>query len=100
MAKKKVFQISNALTEGLEETITAAHNYSGELRVDIIPIRKIDLDPDNPRELLITFEDLYQGINQSDPDLTRKTKEKEGLESMAASIREQGIINPITVYKQ
>lgn len=99
MAKKKVFNIGNALSSGLEETITAAHNYSGELRVDIIPIKKIEVDPDNPRDFLISFDDLYNGIFQSDPHFTRKTQEKESLETLAISIKEQGIINPIIVYK-
>ncbi len=92
MAKKKTFQISDALTEGLEETITAAHNYSGELRIDVIPIRRIEVDPENPRDLLLSFEDLYQGINESDPDYVRKSEELLSLQTMANSIRDQGII--------
>ena len=45
MAKKKVFSIGSALSQGLEETIESAQNYSSELRVDVIPIKKIELDP-------------------------------------------------------
>ena len=60
MAKKKVFQISNALTEGLEETVSAAHNYSGELRVEAISLKKIEMDPENPRDLILTFDDLIE----------------------------------------
>jgi len=99
MAKKKVFQISNALTEGLEETISAGQNYSGELRVDVIPIRKIDLDPDNPRELTLSMDDLRHGIIESDSQFLQKTKELDNLQSLAHSIREHGLINPIVVYK-
>jgi ParB family chromosome partitioning protein len=99
MAKKKVFNIGNALSSGLEETITAARNYSGDLRVDVIPIHKVEVDPENPRMLLISFEDCYQGIAVTDPNRLKKIEEKEHLESMAASIKEQGIINPILVYK-
>lgn len=99
MAKKKVFQISDALTEGLEETITAAHNYSGELRIDVIPIRKIEVDPENPRDLALTFDDLQNGISESDTQYTRKSEEMIGLQTIANSIRDQGIINPIVVYK-
>ncbi len=99
MAKKKVFQISNALTEGLEETVSAAHNYTGELRVEAISLKRIELDPENPRDLILTFDDLYHGIDKNDKDYNRKTDEKIGLATLANSIHEQGIINPVMVYK-
>ena len=99
MAKKKVFQISNALTEGLEETVSAAHNYTGELRVEAISLKKIEMDPENPRDLVLTFDDLLHGIDKNDKDYTRKTEEKASLTSLANSILEQGIINPVMVYK-
>lgn len=99
MAKKKVFQISNALGEGLEETIGAAQNYSGELRIEVIPLKKIEVDPDNPRDLSISFEDVYSGIQRTDSDFAKKGQELLSLQSLAHSIREQGIINPIVVYK-
>ncbi len=100
MAKKKSFQISNALSDGLEETITAAHNYSGELRVDIIPIKRIETDPDNPRSLLITLTDVTSGVHASDAHYEQKMMEIAALETLAHSIREQGVINPVLVYKQ
>jgi ParB family chromosome partitioning protein len=99
MAKKKVFQIGNALTEGLEETVSAAHSYTGELRVEAVNLKKIELDPENPRDLLLTFDDLYNGLDKSDKDYNRKLAEKATLASMAKTIQEQGIINPIVVYK-
>jgi ParB family chromosome partitioning protein len=99
MAKKKVFAISHALSDGLEETIQAAHEYSGELRIEVIPLKRIEVDPDNPRDLALTYEDAYQGIAQSDPQWARKTAEVEALQGLANSIREQGIINPVVVYK-
>jgi ParB family chromosome partitioning protein len=100
MAKKKVFQIGNALTEGLEQTVSAAHNYTGELRVEAIALRKLELDPENPRDLMLTFEDLYNGLDKGDKNYLRKVEEKTSLQSLANSIQEQGIINPILVYKQ
>lgn len=99
MAKKKVFQISNALTEGIEETVSAAHNYTGELRVEAISLKKIELDPENPRDLILTFEDLNEGIAKTDKDYLRKVEEKASLITLANSIRDQGIINPVVVYK-
>jgi ParB family chromosome partitioning protein len=99
MAKKKVFQISNALTEGLEETVSAAHNYTGELRVEAISLKRIEMDPENPRDLVITFDDLYNGIDKNDKNYNRKIDEKNSLSTLATSIQEQGIINPVMVYK-
>lgn len=99
MAKKKVFSIGNALSQGLEETIESAQNYSGELRIDVIPLRKIELDPDNPRELALTLDDAYNGIVANDHDKDRKISELESLASLSQSIQTQGIINPVLVYK-
>jgi ParB family chromosome partitioning protein len=99
MAKKKVFALSEHLANGLEETISAAQNYSGELRIDIIPIRKIETDPDNPRDLALTFEDLHKGLTETDNEYTRKSEEINSLQSMAHSIKNQGVINPVVVYK-
>lgn len=99
MAKKKVFSIGSALSQGLEETIESAQNYFGELRVDIIPIRKIELDPANPRDMAITIQDVQLGINELDNEKIRKRNELESLQSIANSIKMQGIINPILVYK-
>ena len=56
MSKKKIFQISNALSEGLKETIAAAQSYSGELRIDVISIKRIEVDPENPRNFSLTFD--------------------------------------------
>lgn len=99
MAKKKVFQISGALTEGLEETVSSAHSHSGELRIEVIPTKKIETDPDNPRELAISFIDLPTGPLKSDPQYERKVNELASLQSLVNSIKREGIINPVVVYK-
>lgn len=99
MAKKKVFSIGSALSQGLEETIESAQHYSGDLRVDVIPIKKLELDPHNPRHLALTLTDVQFGIKESDNQKARKLNELHNLKSLADSIRTQGIINPITVYK-
>lgn len=99
MAKKKVFSISSSLSDGLEQTIVAAHNYSSDLRVDIVPLKKIETDPDNPRAFFITLVDAINGLNKDDPDFEKKSLEIEALESLSNSIKEQGIINPVVVYE-
>lgn len=97
---KKTFKIKGNLAEALGDTVNSAINNAGELHIEIIPLRKIILDQNNPRELLINFKDLHEGIDKSDPDMQRKIAEKQTLSSLAKSIVEQGIINPIVVYKE
>lgn len=99
MAKKKAFQISMALTQGLEETVHSAQGYSGQLRIEIIPIKKIEIDPENPRELVINTSDLPNGPLPEDPHYEKKCKELESLQSLASSILNEGMINPVLVYK-
>jgi len=99
MAKKKSFAISSNLTQALTETATAASTYSGQLHIEIIPLHKIELDPENPRDLLLNFNDLAHGFSKTDPEYERKKNEQESLQSLVHSIKEQGIINPVVVYK-
>ena len=96
---KKSFKIGGNLAEALDDTVSSAKNNAGELHIEIIPLRKIALDPDNPRDLLLNFEDLYEGISGSDSEKKRKFSEKGALSSMVKSINDQGIINPVVVYK-
>jgi ParB family chromosome partitioning protein len=99
MAKRKVFSIGTTLSQGLEETFESAQNYSSELRIDVIPIKKLELDPENPRDLALTMADTQNGISDSDKERVRKAGELDSLQSIANSVKAQGIINPITVYK-
>lgn len=96
---KKSFKIRENLAEALDDTVSSAKNNAGELHIEIIPLRKISLDPDNPRDLALSFEDTYSGVQENDEQKSRKLSEIEALTSMVKSIREQGIINPIVVYK-
>lgn len=99
MAKRKVFSIGSSLSDGLEQTIAAAHNYSSDLRIDVIPLNKIETDPENPRSFYLTLTDVLNGLSESDPQLDQKSSEIQSLQSLANSILDQGIINPIIVYE-
>jgi ParB family chromosome partitioning protein len=99
MAKRKSFSINSSLSKGLEETVQAAHDFSGQLFVDVIPIDRLELDPENPRELHLDFHDVRQGIAQDDPLAIIKKQELLSLESLSKSIAAQGLINPVVVYK-
>lgn len=99
MAKRKSFSINSSLSRSMEETVQAAHNFSGQLFVEMIPIEKLELDPENPRELHLSFEDIQQGITEKDSFGEIKKKELLTLESLSKSIFAQGLINPVVVYK-
>lgn len=99
MVKRKSFSINASLSKSLEETVQAAHGFSGQLFVDVIPIERLELDPENPRELHLNFTDVQYGIVQDDPRAMIKKEELSSLESLSKSIIAQGLINPIMVYK-
>lgn len=99
MAKKKVFSIGRSLSDGLEQTIATAQNYSSDLRIDIIPLKKIETDPENPRLLAISLAEILTEISSDDPLYSTKLEEIESLQSLSQSIQNQGIINPILVYE-
>src|SRR5215208_5630864 len=99
MAKKKRFGISEALTRGLSETIHVVEHNQGLYRNVIIPLSRIELDPDNPRKLAIDLKDVRMGIRADDPLYQQKQDELERLKELAHTIKTSGIINPIVGYK-
>lgn len=100
MSKKKRFGISEALTRGLSETIQVVENNAGVYRNVILPLSRIELDPENPRKLAIDLTDIRQGLRPDDPAHQRKQEELERLKELAHTIKSSGIINPIVVYKR
>lgn len=99
MTKKKRFGISEALTRGLSETINVVENNAGTYRNVVLPLSRIELDPDNPRKLAVDLSDVRQGIRPDDPLYERKQEEIERLKELAHTIKSSGVINPIVVYK-
>src|SRR5579872_4420429 len=99
MSKKKRFGISEALTRGLSETIHVVENNSGMFRNVVLPLSRIELDPDNPRKLAVSLADVHNGIQKNDPAYERKLEEIDKLRELANTIETSGVINPIVVYK-
>lgn len=99
MAKKKVFGVSQTLSKGIRETIHAVENNIGNFRFAIIPITQIELDPDNPRDLLISAKEVADGLDTKDHQYEIKKRELDNLIGLSESIKLKGIINPIVVYK-
>ncbi len=100
MSKRKRFGVSQALTRGLSETIHVVENNTGVFRNVILPLSRVELDPDNPRKLAISLADIQSGISKDDPLYTGKLEELEKIKELASTIETSGIINPIVVYKQ
>jgi len=99
MSKKKRFGISEALTRGLSETINVVENNAGIFRNVVLPLSRIELDPDNPRKLSIDLADVKEGIRPDDPLYQQKQDELEKLKELAHTIKSNGVINPVVVYK-
>jgi ParB family chromosome partitioning protein len=100
MSKKKRFGISEALTRGLSETINVVENNQGMYRNVVLPLSRIELDPDNPRKLAVDLFDVRNGVRPDDTLFQRKQDELERLRELAHTIKSSGVINPIVVYKR
>lgn len=88
-----------ATKEAISRTIRVADTYGGELSIEVISLDKIELDPENARELILTIEDARYGINKDDPNFERKKQDVNSLESLAKTIKDGQLINPIYVYR-
>lgn len=100
MSKRKRFGVSQALTRGLSETIHVVENNAGMFRNVILPLSRIELDPENPRKLAINLVDVRNGLDKSDIQYQRKVDELEKLKELASTIESSGVINPIVAYKR
>ena len=97
---KKTFKIRSTLLEAMDDTVSSANNHSGDLNVQPIPLSRISVDPENPREFFLTPDDARNGIQASDKNYARKKQEIESLQSLELTINRDGILNPIDVYQQ
>lgn len=99
MRKRKIFGISKSLSRGLSETISIVENNTSIFRDTVIPISRVEADPDNPRRLLISQGELLSGPNKDDPMYKEKRNEHDKLRELAATIANKGLIQPVIVYK-
>lgn len=95
--ERKGFNISQSIQRGLTETVNAVKNNAGTMRFEVIALTKLEIDPENPRELLLSPDDITKALFvQLEPE---KAKEYESLLTLAETIKMKGIINPVVVYK-
>lgn len=99
MSKKerKGFSISQSIQRGLVETVNAVKNNAGTMRFEVIAITNLEIDPENPRELLLTPDDINKASIEKLN--TEKAQEYESLLSLSETIKMKGVINPVVVYK-
>ena len=90
---------STATKEAITRTFEIANNYAGELSIEVLSLDKVELDPENRRDLLLTLQDAKSGIDKNDPDYERKKQDWISLESLAKTIKDDQLINPIFVYR-
>ncbi|MEO8402866.1 MAG: ParB/RepB/Spo0J family partition protein [Gammaproteobacteria bacterium] len=100
MSTKKSFSIPTGLATGLRTSIQSATTNHGQLHYDMMSIDIIEPDPENPRKLSITRDELFNGVNKLDMNYEKKIRELEALNDLAASIKKVGIRNAIEVYKE
>lgn len=85
--------------EAISRTLAIANDYAGELSIEVLPLDKIELDPENNRELALTLHDAMNGIDPSDLEYDKKKQDWKSLESLAKTILSDQLINPIFVYR-
>lgn len=100
MMKKKKFSISSELSKGFSAAINAVENDEGTFRQTVIPLNNIELDPDNPRKLLISVNEIINGIAPNDLHASHKSNELSSIKELANTIKSTGLLNPIVVYKR
>ncbi|MEO7048026.1 MAG: ParB/RepB/Spo0J family partition protein, partial [Ferruginibacter sp.] len=76
-----------------------AKDYAGELSIEVLSLDKVEIDPENNRELALTLHDAMNGIDPADPEYAKKRQDWKSLESLAKTIRDDQLINPIFVYR-
>lgn len=99
MTKRKRFFVPQSLQQGMSDTIKAAENHAGNVRFEVISLKRIEPDPQNPRELKLLPIDIYNGIDKSAPHYLEKSQEMESLRPLSETIKQKGLINPVVVYK-
>ncbi len=93
---KKSFSISSNIANGLIDSIRTVSSHKGELNYEMMAINMIEPDPENPRKLKLSLEDIKNGVNKLSAE---KISEFEALEPLIDSIKKVGVRNAIEVYK-
>ena len=96
---KKKYALPDGISSEISSAVDLVKNNMGTLNYKIIPISAIEFDPENPRDLVITRDDLPHGPVESDPLYEKKSQEFESLKQTAESIKKYGVRNAVEIYK-
>lgn len=96
---KKKYTLPVGISSEINNTVDLVINNIGTLNYKIVPISAIEFDPDNPRELALSRDDLPEGPRESDPLYEKKCEEFESLKQTAETIKKYGVRNAIEIYK-
>jgi ParB family chromosome partitioning protein len=99
VSKFKLHSGNSAAKETIARTLEIANKYAGELSVEVLSLDQIELDPENNRELALTLYDARNGIDKNDAEYERKKEDWKSLESLAKTIKDEQLINPVFVYR-
>ena len=99
MSGKKRFGISSSISQGMTDAVKMGESTDTGYRNTVIPLNRIELDENNPRKFKISPADVISGLKKADPDFKVKQRELEGIQELANSISEAGLLHPIIVYK-
>src|SRR3990167_5797243 len=96
---KKKYALPDGISSEISSAVDLVKNNMGTLNYKIIPISAIEFDPENPRDLVITRDDLPHGPVETDPLYEKKLQEFESLKQTAESIKKYGVRNAVEIYK-
>jgi ParB family chromosome partitioning protein len=99
VSKFKLDSSKTGAKEVISRTMEIAKDYAGELSIEVLSLDKVEIDPENNRELALTLHDAMNGIDPADPEYAKKKQDWKSLESLAKTIRDDQLINPIFVYR-
>jgi len=96
MVKKKTFGLPAGLP--LADIVKEGEAEAGSFVMEILPIARIEPDPDNPRCLGLNPTNLRE-LDAADPLYARKKAALEGIEELAINIARFKVQQPIKVYR-
>ncbi len=96
MVKKKTFGLPAGLP--LADIVKEGEAEAGSFVMEILPIARIEPDPDNPRRLGLNPANPRE-LDAADPLYTRKKTALDGIEELAINIARFKVQQPIKVYR-
>lgn len=105
-SKRKRFSTGGASLQGISDAVSAGTVELGELNFDSLDIDRIEPDPENPRRLGLSEDELAWlkdraavAKARADESPDTRTETLLALRNLADSMDENGVLQPIKVYR-